>query len=221
MATRVVVCDALPVIREGMRTVLAAEPDIEVVGTTDSGIEALVMTRRLHPDVVITDATLSGLSGIELTRRLRREVLEPPPNVLVFTPRDDDVKIMSFLEAGATGLVVKETGTDEMATAVRAVAAGEAMLAPCVTRKLLDWFFQREARPAGPVNAAAAGLSPREREVLGLVARGMSALEIAKELQITEATVRTHIYRIRHKLELRNRAQLVAFAYRYGLAPAA
>src|SRR5918999_167198 len=148
MATRVLVCDALPVVREGMRTVLAAEPDIEVVGTTDSGIEA-------------------------------------------------------------------------MATAVRVVAAGEAMLAPCVSRKLLDWFFERAARPNGQVNLAVAGLSPREREVLGLVARGMSGLEIAKELQITEATVRTHIYRIRHKLELRNRAQLVAFAYRFGLAPAA
>jgi DNA-binding NarL/FixJ family response regulator len=221
MATRVLVCDALPVIREGMRTVLAAEPDIEVVGTTDSGIEALVMTRRLHPDVVITDATLSGLSGIELTRRLQHESIEPAPSVLVFTPRDDDMKIMSFLEAGAAGLVVKETGTDEMATAVRVVAAGEAMLAHCVTRKLLDWFFQRQARPNGQVNLAAASLSPREREVLGLVARGMSGLEIAKELQITEATVRTHIYRLRNKLELRNRAQLVAFAYRFGLAPAA
>ncbi|HZB33891.1 MAG TPA: response regulator transcription factor [Streptosporangiaceae bacterium] len=221
MATRVLVCDALPVVREGMRTVLAAEPDIEVVGTTDSGIEALVMTRRLHPHVVITDATLSGLSGVELTRRLQREPIEPAPSVLVFTPRDDDVKIMSFLEAGAMGLVVKETGTDEMATAVRVVAAGEAMLAPCVSRKLLDWFFERAARPNGQVNLAVAGLSPREREVLGLVARGMSGLEIAKELQITEATVRTHIYRIRHKLELRNRAQLVAFAYRNGLAPAA
>jgi DNA-binding NarL/FixJ family response regulator len=221
MTTRVLVCDELPVIREGMRTVLTAEPDIEVVGTTDSGIEALVMTRRLRPNVVITDATLSGLSGIELTRRLQREATKPVPNVLVFTPRDDDMKIMSFLEAGALGLVVKETGTDEMAAAVRVVAAGEAMLAPCVTRKLLDWFFQRQARPNGQVSFAAAGLSPREREVLGLVARGMSGLEIAKELQITEATARTHIYRIRHKLELRNRAQLVAFAYRFGLAPAA
>jgi DNA-binding NarL/FixJ family response regulator len=221
MATRVLVCDELPVIREGMRTVLEVEPDIDVVGTTDSGIEALIMTRRLHPHVIITDAALSGLSGIELIRRLQHESIEPIPSVLVFTPRDDDVKIMNFLEAGAMGLVVKETGIDEMASAVRTVAAGEAMLAPCVTRKLLDWFFQREARPGGQVNLVVSSLSPREREVLGLVARGMSGLEIAKELQITEATVRTHVYRIRHKLELRNRAQLVAFAYRFGLAPAA
>ncbi|HEU5158503.1 MAG TPA: response regulator transcription factor [Streptosporangiaceae bacterium] len=221
MATRVLVCDELPIIREGMRTALTAESGIEVVGTTDSGIEALIMARRLHPDVIITDAPLSGLSGIELTRRLSHEPLRPTPKVLVFTSRDDDVKIMNFLEAGATGLVVKETGTEEVAAAIRVVAAGGAMLAPCVARKLLDWFFRREARPGGEVNVAASSLSAREREVLALVARGMSGMEIAKELQITEATARTHIYRIRRKLDLRNRAQLVAFAYRFGLAPAA
>lgn len=220
MSTKVLVCDELPIVREGLRKVLLAEPDIEVIGTTDSGIEALVLVRRMRPQVVITDATLSGLSGIELTRRLQHEHLTPTPRVLVFTLADDEAKIINFLEAGATGMVMKETDVETMPMAVRSVAAGEAVLAPWVTRKLLDWFFQREQRPDGRISSVVSALSQREREVLSLIARGQSSQEIAAELHIGEATVRTHVYRIRRKLNVPRRTHLVALAYRFGLAPA-
>lgn len=221
MLTKVLVCDELPIVREGLRKVLLAEPDIEVIGATDSGIEALVLVRRMQPHVVITDATLSGLSGIELTRRLQHEQLTPAPRVLVFTLADDEAKIINFLEAGATGMVMKETDVAAMPMAVRSVAADETILAPWVTRKLLDWFFQREQRPDGGKNPVVSTLSQREREVLSLIARGLSSQEIAAELHIGEATVRTHVYRTCRKLNVPRRAHLVAFAYRSGLASAA
>jgi RNA polymerase sigma factor (sigma-70 family) len=221
--TNVLVCDELPVVREGLQKVLLAEPDIKVVGATDSGIEALVMIRRMRPDVVITDADLSGMSGIELTRRLQREEDPPAPRVLVYTLQDDqedDVKIINFFEAGAMGMIMKVDSTETVPMAVRAVAAGEAVLAPCIARRLLDWFFQREERPDATINPALSGLSQRELEVLRLVVRGLSSRDIASELQISEATVRTHVYRLRRKLNVPTRSHLVAFAYRFGLAQA-
>lgn len=220
MPTNVLVCDELPVVREGLRKVLMAEPDITVVGATDSGIEALIMIRRMRPDVVITDAGLSGMSGVELTRRLGRENGPPPPRVLVYTVHDDhdDTKIISFFEAGAMGMIMKMDGTETVPMAVRAVAAGEAVLAPRVARRLLDRFFQRDDRPDAVAYAALSGLSRREIEVLGHVVRGLPSREIAGELQISEATVRTHVYRLRRKLNVPARSDLVAFAYRRGIA---
>lgn len=213
---RVLICDGLPIVRDGLRTVLTAEPDIEVVATTESGEHALGLVRRLRPQVVLTDTGLPGMPGSEVVRRLRSEPGDPPPRVLVFTSQDDDEAILGVLEAGADGFLVKGASTQEVAAAIRTVARGDVILPPPVTRKLLDWFFQRESRPDRPVPSALTSLTPRERQVLGLIAEGLSSAEIARELSVGVATVRTHTYRLRQKLAARDRVQLVSMAYRSG-----
>lgn len=218
MIIRVLICDGLPIVRDGLHTVLTAEPDIEVAASTESGDHALGLSRRLRPDVVLTDIGLPGMLGSEFIRRLRDEPVDRPPRVIVFTSQDDDEAILGVLEAGADGFLVKGASTQEVAAAVRTVARGDAILPPPVTRKLLDWFFQRESRPDRAMPSALASLTPRERQVLGLIAEGLSSSEIAKELSLGVATVRTHTYRLRQKLAARDRVQLVSMAYRSGFA---
>lgn len=219
MALRVLICDRLPVVRDGLRAGLQDETDIQVVGMTDSGIEALVMARRVHPDVIVVDPALSGLSGLELIRRLGNEPVTPAPKVLVFSIQEDDATVLSLLERGAMGFLIKGTSATQLAEAIRAIHAGEAVLAPSIARRVLDWCFLRRPRPDRSMPTQIADLTTRERQVLQLMARGLTTREIAQELGVGEATVRTHAYRMQHKLELQNRAQLVSFAYRTGLAP--
>lgn len=215
MTIRVLICDELPVIRDGLRTLLDAVPDIEVIGTTDNGMEAMVLVRTARPDVVVTDLNLLTISGLEMIRRLGKEAVRP--NIVVFTGSDADKTVSDVLHAGASCLLGKDANPQELVTAIRAAAAGRTMLAPGIAHRLVTWFREQpdtmESAPCPEVTE----LTAREREVTRMVARGMSTEEVARELTIGVATVRTHLYRVRSKLGVRDRAQLVSLAYRSGL----
>ncbi|MCB5164166.1 response regulator transcription factor [Streptomyces bambusae] len=215
MPVRVLICDHLPVIAAGLKTLLDTVPDIEVIGTTQNGMEAIVLVRTTRPDVVVTDLNLRTISGVELIRRLGKE--DEPPNVVVFTASDADQTVSDVLHAGASCLLGKDASPQELIAAIRAAAAGQTMLAPDIARRLVTWFrAQPEPRPAATCPEVTE-LTPREREVTKMVARGMSTEEVARSLVIGEATVRTHLYRVRTKLGVRDRAELVSLAYRTGL----
>jgi DNA-binding NarL/FixJ family response regulator len=214
---QVLVCDELPIVRDGIRTLLDADPEIEVVETTDSGIHAIILVRTLKPDVVVTGLNLHALSGLELIRRLGKEAVTPKPRVVVFTMSDSDEVVTSVLRAGANGLLVKEATREELSSAIHAAARGQTMLAPQVTHRLVDWFRRADAHSDELLRPVLAELTPRERQVLLLMADGMTTDEVAGELAIGLTTVRTHVYRLRTKLKARDRAQLVSFAYRAGL----
>lgn len=215
MTIRVLICDQLPVIADGLRTLLDAVPDIDVIGTTDNGMEAIVSVRTLRPDVVVTDLNLQTISGLELIRRLGKE--DAPPNVVVFTASDADKTVSDVLHAGASCLLGKDASPQELITAIQAAAAGQTMLAPNIAQRLVTWFRAQPERQESAPCPEVTELTPREREVTRMVARGMSTEEVARELIIGEATVRTHLYRVRTKLGVRDRAELVSLAYRTGL----
>lgn len=218
---RVLICDELPVVRDGLRALLADEPDIAVTGTAADGEQALASARAQHPDVMITGLALRGLTVAGLIQRLSQGAGgTPAPKVVVFAMRDDPDVIAGLLRANVNGLLVNDTSQAELAAAVRAAARGHTMVSPSITRQLVDWFREFGGEPAGPteeMKAAGALLTPKEREVLGLIAEGMSPEAVAGELVISVATVRTHVYRARTKLEARDRAQLVAMAHQVGL----
>ncbi|MFY1671017.1 response regulator [Plantactinospora sp. WMMB334] len=214
---RVLICDKLPVIRSGLRAWLEHEPDVEVVDTTGSGPHAIALARRTRPDVVVTGLELLGLNGADMIRQLTSPDHGPAPRVIVYSVSDVDDVVGEVLHAGASGVLVKDADREELAYAIRAVAAGEAMLAPVVARRLVNWFRRRDTHPEATLSAVVETLTPREREVLLLLAEGMQPDDIAGKLYIGVTTVRTHIYRLRGKLDLRDRAQLVSFAYRAGL----
>ncbi|QGV82500.1 DNA-binding response regulator [Streptomyces ficellus] len=216
MTIRVLICDELPVIGDGLRTLLDAVPDIDVIGSTDNGMEAIVLVRTARPDVVVTDLTLRTISGLEMIRRLGKE--EARPNIVVFTRLSDaDKTVSDVLHTGASCLLGKDASPQELVTAIRAAAVGRTVLAPDIAHRLVEWFREQpdsaEPAPCPEVDE----LTPREREVTQMVARGMSTEEVARELTIGVATVRTHLYRVRTKLGARDRAQLVSLAYRSGL----
>lgn len=217
MVLRVLICDKLLVIRRGLRALLETEPDIEVVGLTDSGPQAITMARAARPNVVIAGLELLGLSGVELIRQLTRPDHGPAPRVIVYSMNDTGDAVSNVLHAGASGVLVEDIGQEELAYAIRAVANGEAMLAPSVAQRLVDWFRRRDTQPEASLSRIVQTLTPREREVLLLLADGMQPEEIAGKLFIEVTTVRTHIYRLRGKLDVKDRAQLVSFAYRAGL----
>ncbi len=218
---RVLICDELPVVRDGLRALLATEPGIQVIGTVDSGGQALASIRAHRPDVAITGLALGGMRALELIRRLSQGacgVGAPVPKVIVFVMNDDADLMASLLRADVDGLlVVNDTSKAELAAAIRAAARGQIMVSPSVTRHLVDWFREFGGEPTDEMMGVRALLTPRERDVLGLIAEGMSPEAVAGELVISVATVRTHVYRARVKLEARDRAQLVAMAYRVGL----
>jgi DNA-binding NarL/FixJ family response regulator len=219
MTIRVLICDELPVIGDGLRTLLDAVPGIDVIGTTDNGMEAMVLVRTKRPEVVVTDLNLRTISGLELIRRLGKE--ETPPNIVVFTACDADKIVSDVLHAGASCLLGKDASPQELITAIQAAAAGQTMLAPSIARRLVTWF-RALPEPLEPAPfPEITELTPREREVTKMVARGMSTEEVAHELVIGEATVRTHLYRVRTKLGVRDRAELVSLAFRSGLVPSA
>jgi DNA-binding NarL/FixJ family response regulator len=215
MTIRVLICDELPLIRDGMRTLLDAVPDIDVIDTTDNGMEAIVLVRRARPDVVVTDLNLRTISGLEMIRRLGKE--DARPNIVVFTGSDADKTVGDVLHAGASCLLGKDASPQELISAIRAAAAGRTMLAPDIAQRLVTWFREQPDTSGSEVHPEVTELTPREREVTRMVARGMSTEEVARELTIGVATVRTHLYRVRTKLGVRDRAQLVSLAYRSGL----
>jgi DNA-binding NarL/FixJ family response regulator len=213
---RVVLADDQALVRAGFRMLLDAEPDIEVVGEAGDGAEALDIIRRERPDVVLMDIRMPELDGLEATRILCRAPDLALVRVLILTTFEMDEYVFEALRAGASGFLVKDTEPEDLLRAVRVVAAGEALLSPSVTRTLISEFVARpERRNVHPDSLSL--LTDREREVLALVATGLSNDEIAAELVISPATARTHVSRIMMKLGARDRAQLVVTAYQSGL----
>jgi DNA-binding NarL/FixJ family response regulator len=209
---RVVVADDQALVREGLRMMVEAEPDIQVVGEAATGSEALAVCRRLQPDVVLMDVRMPDLDGIEATRRLVDG--GSGAKVLILTTFDLDEYVYRGMRAGASGFLLKDATRDQLVSGIRTVLAGDTLLAPAVTRRLIEDFCQRpEPQPDG----AGASLSEREREVVTLVAKGLSNAEIASTLFLAEATVKSHLARVLAKLDLRDRVQVAVFAYESGL----
>lgn len=214
---RVVLVDDQEMIRVGMRMVLESQPGIEIVGEADDGDTALDLLTRVEADVVLMDVRMPRMSGVEATRRLRDR--PDAPNVLILTTFDLDEYAYDALRAGASGFLLKDTPVEEVASAIHHVHAGDAVVAPSTTRRLLDHFTR--SRPIPPESddptVRLGELTPREHEVLRLIARGLSNAEIAAELVLAEGTVKVHVGRILTKLGLRDRVQAVVFAYETGL----
>lgn len=210
---RVLVADDQALMRTGFRMILDAEQDIEVVGEAIDGADAIRQFDRLHPDVVVMDVRMPTMDGIEATRRLSTS--EPPARVLILTTFDLDEYVYEALRAGASGFLLKDRPPEELVAAVRVIAAGEALLAPSVTRRLIEEFARRPAAAGPPLGLEE--LTEREREVLVLMAQGLSNTEIARSLFVAETTVKTHVGRVLAKLRLRDRAQAVVLAYESGL----
>ncbi|XVQ83323.1 response regulator [Microbispora siamensis] len=209
---RVVVADDQALLRGSFRVLLESEPDITVVGEAGDGAEAVELVARTAPDVVLMDVRMPGMDGIEATRRI-----DGRARVLILTMFDLDAYVYAALRAGAGGFLLKDVPPADLLTAVRVVAAGQALLAPAVTRRLIEEFART---PVAPVVAGLDGVTEREREVLTLIARGLSNTEIAAHLHLSLATVKTHIGRLLAKLDARDRAQLVIAAYESGLVTA-
>ncbi|HZA16123.1 MAG TPA: response regulator transcription factor [Pseudonocardiaceae bacterium] len=217
---RVVVVDDQPLVRAGIAMLVNAEDDIAVVAEAADGQEALVQVRAQRPDVVLMDVRMPGTDGVAATRAVIDEGLTAQNGqligVIILTTYHIDEAVYAALRAGASGFLLKDAAPTEIAAAIRAVAGGEAWLDPAVTRRLIDEFNARP-EPHNPTPAEMAQLTPREREVLSLMARGMSNADVAVELFISEATVKTHLARVMMKLGVREKAQAVAAAYQTGL----
>ncbi|MFI5963252.1 response regulator [Streptomyces asoensis] len=220
---RVLVCDDQELVRAGYVTIIGAQPDLEVVGEAADGHEAVRAAARLRPDVVVMDIRMPLLDGIEATRLLAGPDVTDPVKVLVVTTFNLDEYVYEALRAGASGFLLKDSPPRELVQGIRTVALGESLLAPAVTRQLVGRFADR-IRPAEARGAARAGavsaLAPRETEVLGLIAEGLSNAEIAERMVLSRETVKTYVSRILTKLGLRDRVQAVVFAHRAGLVDA-
>ena len=214
MTIRVVVADDQGMVRSGFSVLLNAQPDIEVIGEAVNGQEAIARAAELRPDVILMDVRMPVLDGLHATREIT--AMPDPPKILVLTTFDLDDYVYEALRAGASGFLLKDASATELANAVRLVAAGDALLAPGVTRRLIA-EFARMGAPRSPTRKQIDGLTERESEVLALVARGMSNAEIADQLVVAEQTVKTHVGRILMKLGLRDRTQAVVLAYESGL----
>jgi DNA-binding NarL/FixJ family response regulator len=212
---RVLVVDDQPLMRAAYDMTLRAEADMEVVGEAADGLGAIEQTRRLHPDVVLMDVRMPGMDGVEATRILAAE--DTSTKILILTTFDIDEYVIEALRAGASGFLLKDVRQDELVHAIRVVAGGDALLAPSVTRRLLDTFV-KASPPIGQKSLEMLkALTDRELEVLSLVGRGLSNEEISRELFLADTTVRTHIRHILNKLGLRDRVQAVVFSYDTGL----
>ncbi|MEU0932335.1 MULTISPECIES: response regulator transcription factor [unclassified Embleya] len=212
---RIVVADDQEVVRAGFAALLDTQPDFVVVGTAADGAEAIARCREQRPDVVVMDVRMPVMDGIEATRRIRTDVGDgEPPRILMLTTFDLDEHVYDALVAGAGGFLIKDVTAERLFDAVRVVAAGEALLAPSVTRRLIGEFTRLRPRPAPP---GLADLTPREVDVLRLVAEGLSNAEIATRLVVGEETVKSHVSRVLRRLGLRDRVQAVVVAYESGL----
>jgi DNA-binding NarL/FixJ family response regulator len=208
--TRVLIADDDDLMRAGLVELLSGEPEIEIVGEASTGREAVERARRLDPDVVLMDVRMPDLDGIGATLELTRAA--PSARVLILTTFEQDDYVFGALRAGASGFLLKRTRPEELIAAVRTIAAGDSLLSPSVTRRVIDRMAQ-QPMPEFADQAKLRELTRREREVFELVARGLSNREVARELVVEESTIRTHVKRILMKLELRDRVQIVIFAY--------
>ncbi|MDW5595435.1 response regulator transcription factor [Conexibacter stalactiti] len=217
MNIRILIADDQDLIRTGLRLFLQTQDGIEVVGEAADGVEAIEQARALQPDVVLLDIRMPRMDGVEAAARLTQ--LDPAPRVLVLTTFDLDEYVFGALRAGAAGFLLKDARREKLIEAIRVVHTGDALLSPSVTRRLVA-EFAAGAGPVGPPPAVLDELTPREREVLALVARGLSNREIGERLVITDATVKSHFGQILFKLGLRDRVQAVVFAYEHGIVTA-
>ena len=214
MPIRVLIVDDQALVRAGFRMILEAQPDLEVVGEAGDGSAAIDAVRTLRPDVILMDVRMPGVDGIEATRRLTEAGV--PGKIVILTTYDLDEYVFDALAAGASGFLLKHVPPEELVRGVRVAASGEALLAPSITKRLIEEFAKQRA----PVRASGTDLktlTDREREVLSLLGRGLSNPEIARDLKVGEATVKTHVAHVLDKLELRDRVQAVIFAYEIGL----
>ena len=214
MTIRVLVCDDQSLVRSGFRMILEARPDLEVVGEAEDGLQAVELAGQTDPDVVLMDVRMPNLDGVEATRRIVGS--GNPVRVIVLTTYDVDEHVHDALRAGASGFLLKDVQPTQLVDAIRVVAAGDALLAPSVTRRLLD-RFARTLPDAMPPPDSLSSLTEREVEVLRLLATGLSNAELAERLFVSEATVKTHVSSVLHKLEVRDRVQAVVLAYDTGL----
>ena len=212
--TRVLLVDDQALVRQGFRLILELEEDIDVVGEAADGSEALRLARELEPDVVVMDIRMPELDGIETTRRLQQSGLQT--RVLILTTFDLNEYVYEAMRAGASGFLLKDVPSDQLVAGIRTVADGDALLAPALTRRLIEHFVHRPP-PGAAAPRGLDELTPRELEVLTLLARGRSNSEIAATLFLGEATIKTHVGRILQKLDLRDRVQAVVYAYESGL----
>jgi DNA-binding NarL/FixJ family response regulator len=212
----VAIVDDQPLIRTGLRTMLEHAPDLEIVGEADDGEKAVALVRRHRPDVVLMDIRMPVLDGIEATRRITADPGLAAVRVLMLTTFDLDDYVHAAIRAGASGFMLKDARPEDILSAVRVVAAGDGLLAPSITRRLITELAARPAEPPAPP-AELTALTEREREVLALVGRGLSNAEIAERLYVSPATAKTHVSHIMTKLYARDRAQLVVLAYESGL----
>ncbi len=212
-AIRVLVVDDQALVRAGFRMILEAEPDLDVVGEASDGIEAIAAVERLQPQVVLMDVRMPNLDGIAATRRILES--GAAARVLMLTTFDMDEYVYGALRAGASGFLLKDVPPERLVAGIRAVASGESLLAPSITRRLIETYVRRQ--PSRALPRSVEELTAREREVLELMARGLSNAEIAETFVVSETTVKTHVAHILGKLDLRDRVQAVVFAYECGL----
>ena len=211
---RVLVVDDEAIVRDGLKTIIDLEPDLEVVAEASDGVEALTAVQHHRPDIALVDVQMPNMDGVELTRRLT--ALTDPPKVVVLTTFDRNEYVYEAMRAGASAFLLKDVRRGQLTDAIRAVVRGDTLLAPSITRRLVEQFC-RTATDAGSAEEALGHLTHREREVLTLIGRGMSNADIAAALFVSESTVKTHVARILTKLGLRDRAQAVIVAYETGL----
>ena len=216
-ATRVVLAEDQPMVRAGFRALLDSRTDIEVVGEAATGVEALEQVRALHPDVVVMDIRMPEMDGLEATRRITSDPGLSETRVLVLTTFELDEYVFGALDAGASGFLLKGGEPADLVQAIRVVAGGESLLAPSVTRRLIQTYISRPRPSTTTEHDGLDELTTREREVLGLVATGLTNAEIARELHLSPLTAKTHVSRILTKLGARDRVQLVVIAYKSGI----
>jgi DNA-binding NarL/FixJ family response regulator len=211
----ILIADDQDLIRKGLRMLLEAEPDLRVAGEAGDGGQALAQARRLDPDVILMDVRMPGLDGIQATTQLAQGGSRA--KILMLTTFNLDEYVYHAMKAGASGFLLKDATREQLTGAIRAVCAGETLLAPAITRRLIEDFCSGPAPGATPAGSAAGGLSEREREVVRLVATGLSNAEIASQLYLSEATIKSHITRILARLGLRDRVQIAVYAYEHGI----
>ncbi len=217
-AVRVVIAEDQPMVRAGFRALLDSRDEIEVVGEAGTGAEALDQARALHPDVVVMDIRMPEMDGLEATRQITTDATLNHTRILVLTTFELDEYVFGALDAGASGFLLKGGEPAELIHAVQTVAAGDSLLAPSVTRRLIDSYVARPRPNLEPASEGVEELTTREREVLGLIATGLTNAEIAEALHLSPLTAKTHVSRILMKLGARDRVQLVIVAYQTGIA---
>lgn len=215
MSWRIVIADDQALVRVGFRMILEAEPDLEVVAEARDGREALALVREVQPDIVLMDVRMPELDGIEATRRILAE--GAATRIIMLTTFDMDEYIYEALRVGASGFLLKDVPPEQLIAGIRAVGSGDALLAPAITRRVIQEFVRRPPESLRTPPRQLDDLTPREIEVLKLLARGLSNAEIADELFVSETTVKTHVTRILMKLALRDRVKAVVFAYEHGI----